>query len=166
MFMHRTIFALALLFGSPLGIACIQTQNQHQSELLMQWIETNRPNTKSLQNPPSMVLYNTMPRKERVLQCGELCDHDDGKYELNFYFAKINRIALAKNARRDQLVHELVHAYQYAEDPSIDGTDDSLEEEAIQYQQKYLEEKGKGQVVWECAPKDALSAENFADMPF
>lgn len=144
--------ALSVFFIAPAGIACTNSPSQSNIKALTQWIETNRPHTVALKNIPDVVQYKGLSRQERATQCGDMCDHEDGKHDLNFYFLKSNRIALVSNARVDQLVHELVHAYQYAESSSTDGTDDSLEDEAIQYQKRFENEYGRTPVIWECQP--------------
>lgn len=143
---------LGVLFAlfAMMSDACTRTPSPEHMESLALWVQANRPHTKALLLPPGVVQYRSIVRAERVAQCGSVCDHDDGVHDLNIYFVKGNRIALVADAREDQLVHELVHAHQHAENPEVEGGDDSLEDEAVSYQQRYREEKGSIVLDWMC----------------
>lgn len=94
---------------------------------------------------PAVRWFSEVSEQEKMTRCPQIClsPHASG---LNMFMPEAGaqgEIWLADGARVDQLVHELRHAFERADNPETDGTSDREEIEAIQWQQSHEKAFGR-----------------------
>ena len=90
---------------------------------------------------PTIKWYSKLSVKEKSF-CKECLSFPE-KAQMNMFIKETNEIWLIDDAREDQLVHELRHTLQFAEDPDVEGTEDWLEDDAVYWQNMYVEKFGR-----------------------
>ena len=138
------VIFMSLIMTLPVQAASTACNPNDKTRPLLDWIAANTSlNVASLQKRPEVRWYRDVEHAVRVSACGGMCDSMSPKVELNMYIVTRHEIWLNREAREDQLIHELVHALQYSDDPNIDATSDDTELAAVRIQQAYANAVGR-----------------------